>query len=209
MAIQFHCPGCGQPIEVDDIYASKSAACPYCRRVVNVPEATAGDFAATVTARPGGGATPNEHPTPSPAYIAGDGLHVGPSATPREIAARRFGNYALICAILAVLLFGSIVVYSVSLIPSDVLHGSASGFSPERMEELQKKIGETPWVIAANLGMLVFAVLGTILAIVSLTQRRAKNWRAIVALVICGVFVLCTCSAVLLSAAAGAAGAAS
>src|SRR5262245_2960093 len=37
MAIQFHCPGCGQPIEVDDEWASKLVACPYCRRTVSAP----------------------------------------------------------------------------------------------------------------------------------------------------------------------------
>ena len=38
MAIQFLCPGCNQPIEVDDDQAAKRAACPYCRQVVTVPE---------------------------------------------------------------------------------------------------------------------------------------------------------------------------
>ena len=40
MAIQFACPGCSQPIEVDDEIAGKSAACPYCQHVVTVPDQT-------------------------------------------------------------------------------------------------------------------------------------------------------------------------
>jgi hypothetical protein len=40
MAIQFHCPSCRQPIEVDGEYALKEVACPYCRKVVTAPAAS-------------------------------------------------------------------------------------------------------------------------------------------------------------------------
>ncbi len=36
MAISFRCP-CGQPLEVDEIYAGKQAQCPACNAVVAVP----------------------------------------------------------------------------------------------------------------------------------------------------------------------------
>ena len=36
MAISFRCP-CGQPLEVDEIYAGKRAQCPACNAVVAVP----------------------------------------------------------------------------------------------------------------------------------------------------------------------------
>jgi hypothetical protein len=37
MAIQFACPACQQPIEVDDEWADQTVSCPYCRRVVRAP----------------------------------------------------------------------------------------------------------------------------------------------------------------------------
>lgn len=52
MAIQFQCPSCSQPIEVDDEFAGQPAACPYCRRVVSVPEKTTLAPAGAVVARP-------------------------------------------------------------------------------------------------------------------------------------------------------------
>ena len=37
MAIQFNCPGCQQPVEVDDEWAGQHVACPFCHRVVTTP----------------------------------------------------------------------------------------------------------------------------------------------------------------------------
>jgi hypothetical protein len=37
MAIRFQCSGCSQPIEVDDEWAQKFVACPYCRRTITAP----------------------------------------------------------------------------------------------------------------------------------------------------------------------------
>lgn len=46
MAIRFQCGSCSQPIEIDDQWASKSVACPYCRNTVTAPsESTLGDLA--------------------------------------------------------------------------------------------------------------------------------------------------------------------
>ena len=40
MTIRFHCGSCSQPIEVDDEWASKIVACPYCRKTVSAPAAS-------------------------------------------------------------------------------------------------------------------------------------------------------------------------
>jgi len=37
MAIQFNCPACRQPIEVDDEWGSQHVHCPFCKRVVTAP----------------------------------------------------------------------------------------------------------------------------------------------------------------------------
>ena len=40
MPIQFQCGTCAKPIEVDDEVAGRSAQCPFCRSVVQVPDHT-------------------------------------------------------------------------------------------------------------------------------------------------------------------------
>ncbi|UCE58207.1 MAG: hypothetical protein JSU63_12280 [Phycisphaerales bacterium] len=53
MTIRFQCPSCSQPIETDDEWASKTVACPYCRKTVTAPaESTIEDVAAIPTASP-------------------------------------------------------------------------------------------------------------------------------------------------------------
>lgn len=37
MVVQFSCPGCQQPIEVDQEWAGQHVACPFCQRVVTAP----------------------------------------------------------------------------------------------------------------------------------------------------------------------------
>ena len=37
MAIRFQCASCAQPIEIDDEWASKAVACPYCHKTVTAP----------------------------------------------------------------------------------------------------------------------------------------------------------------------------
>lgn len=37
MVVQFSCPGCQQPIEVDPEWAGQHVACPFCQRVVTAP----------------------------------------------------------------------------------------------------------------------------------------------------------------------------
>ncbi len=221
MAIQFRCPGCEQPIEVDDEYAGQTAACPYCRRVVTVPvESTLGSEG-SAPARPaeaepappaspvaGERATPAVTPPPLPPQgPCGEGLHVGPCGpTPRERAARTYGNYALICTVLLVLLFGAIVGYSAIQMAQEVMKHPGSQPSPERVQEIQQELTRNGLVIAANIGTIFFGLAGLVLSIVSLTQGRQGNWRAILSLVICGLAVLCICGGSVVTAAGLAAG---
>lgn len=210
MAIQFRCPGCSQPIEVDDVHAGQAAACPYCQRVVNVPsESTLGREPPGVARGVEGEETP-EHgaaerphdvsaPDASPAPPLPGGLHVGPAPGPRDQAARTFGNYALICTVIAVLLFAVVFVYSVAVIGQEMMKDPASQPSPERIAEIQEDLLQSSWLQGTQLVIAVLALIGVILAAVSLKQSPRSNWRAIVSVVICGLFVLCVCSGVVLS----------
>jgi len=210
MAIQFRCPGCSQPIEVDDDYAGQTAACPYCRRVINVPtESTLGAEPSSVARgadheqTPGtAGAAPQDDasppgtppPPPSPA-----GLHVGPAPGPRDRAARTFGNYALICAVIVLLLFAVVFFYSFAAVGQEIMKDPTSQPSPERMAEIQEDLLNNVWVQGAQLVIALLALLGVILGVVSLRQSSRGNWRAIASLVVCGLFVFCICSGVVLS----------
>ena len=40
MSIQFLCPACSQPIEVDDQWSARPVACPFCRKTVTAPAAS-------------------------------------------------------------------------------------------------------------------------------------------------------------------------
>ena len=71
MAIRFQCGACSQPIEVDDEWASRTVACPYCRKTVTAPaESTLDDLGRIPVASP---LTPSETAVPpslTPPYPA-------------------------------------------------------------------------------------------------------------------------------------------
>jgi len=70
-------------------------------------------------------------------------------------------------------------------------------------EEQLAKFGGNPWLQAAQIGGMFFALVGVVLGVTSLVQSRSSNWRAIVSAVICGLLLLCTCGGALLSGATG------
>lgn len=219
MAIQFNCPSCTQPIEVDDEVAGQSAACPYCGKVVTVP--TASTYRPAVSARPigepgapggeievspeGGALAPFDQPTrppaypPLPPYQAG-GLHVGPSPDARARAARTLGNFALGCTAAVVAL---LVTYFVLLAPtlSRLVAASSQPSQKETMQILQS----SPNAISAGgavCGALVFSLVGLVLAGISLRQRAAGNWRGWTSIIVCGGTLSCVALNLLLTMAA-------
>lgn len=216
MAIQFPCPSCSQPIEVDDEYGGQAAACPYCRRVVNVPTEPPGELRPAAMARPtlsptggearaeprevptGGEVRPEAPPPPPPG-----GLHVGPLPSRPDRVASTYGTYALICTVLVVLLFGTFTVYGVALMMSELGTSPTSQPSPEEMGRAQaaamQKMFSTGWATGISLGAAFFAVVGLVLGIVSLRAGRRANWKAIVSLVVCGMLTFCTCGSLVSS----------
>ncbi len=88
MAIRFQCASCSQPIEVDDEWASKAVACPYCRKTVTAPaESTLGEV--------------GQIPTASPLGTAPGGVvAVGPPSqgAPQGMSANRVAVAAMILA---------------------------------------------------------------------------------------------------------------
>ncbi len=71
MTIRFQCGSCSQPIEVDDEWASRPVACPYCRKTVTAPgESTLGDPGEIQMASPVPLGTATGHPPSLPHDVA-------------------------------------------------------------------------------------------------------------------------------------------
>lgn len=196
MAIQFPCTQCGQPIEVDDEHAGKTAACPYCQAHVAVPLSSTYAPEQSVSALPPTPPPPGMSEVPSPAPVMGP---MAPQIAPaRPASSRAWGNYALVCTVLVIGLFAAGMVrgYVVAI---------QAGFSPtsapsaESWQQLQQRTGGEVVAPGLYFGSLFFAVVGLVLGIVSVVQ--SVDWRGILAIVICGLFMLCVCGIYLVAAA--------
>ncbi|MGE0478976.1 MAG: hypothetical protein AB7Q17_00765 [Phycisphaerae bacterium] len=192
MPIQFRCPGCEQPIEVDDAYANQSATCPYCRRLVTVPAASTYDAAGAPVARPSTAPADGvSWGAVADADAAGD--LPDPAAFARHAAATRFGKLALVCAVCAVVLFGVQLVIAVSV---GMEYMSQHAGQRPTQDELMRYIQERPpstLLAIAGLGMPLLSILGVALAAASVSQRRRQNWNGWVSLGVCGALLLCSC----------------
>ncbi len=198
MSIQFQCSQCQQPIEVDDEYAGRSAACPYCRSVNTVPQESTYCPDGVVSARPATGGEPGGMQASFEAY---DGPGAHPAVlTVQEVAARRYGTMALVCAgLVAVLL----IVSAAMLMPmmNKLISQSPNRAAPT-VEELAREIEQHPeeasGVFISQCLQTVVAVVGMIVGVISLMQRAAGNWRAWIGVVVCGLSLLGVCAGMVL-----------
>lgn len=131
MAIRFQCGSCDQPIEVDDQWASKTVACPYCRNTITAPAAsTLTDLsdipvASPLEVEPQDMAPTDDAPPPGPFR----------SGHPNRIALVALG---LAGVLMAFMVFASALVSS---------HRLEIESLRDRVEELQKN-GVAPWAAA-------------------------------------------------------------
>jgi hypothetical protein len=182
MAIQFACPQCHNPIEVDDEFADQSAGCPYCDAVVTVPAHS------TYQAQ--------HVPKARPAAVEQDLGAAGFEGVPtedaeREAAAKRWGTYSLICGVICVLLMAvSLVVAIFAILP--LLQESPE--EPPDTRKVQELIADNPLLVAASMGMVFFALAALALGLIGL--RYGRTWQAIVGVSVGGFFVLCQCGSI-------------
>jgi DNA-directed RNA polymerase subunit RPC12/RpoP len=224
MAIQFRCPGCSQPIEVDDPFAGKAAQCPYCRRVITVPEQTSFDAGGPIEARPAADAT---LPPPPPlttvggtsygTYSPADPYGRPPAYATRPAAsvhdrgrsgvARVTGNLALILTFAA---FGLFIGYMFMLVPAlpQMARMGTSQPNAQQAEEMLRNAGVNINALALVVcGMMFCVVAGLVLGIASWWQQPAGNWRAWCSVGINAVFLMCMCfGAVMMFAGAASSG---
>jgi len=204
MVVRFQCASCAQPIEVDDEWASKAVACPYCRKTVMAPaESTLGDLAAIPMASPLASGQTGVPP--------GTGTFNLPGGPRAFVAARPVNRLAVAALILAAGAISVLILANVFAAPHQA-----------ELEELERAIrpgqsfNETmqayaafaqahpqamQWLIPASLLVILAAIssiAGIICALIAL-RRPQRRGLAVGALVIaCAVPVFLCCGGTLL-----------
>lgn len=182
MNVQFLCPGCNQPLEVDQEWASKPVACPYCRKTVMVPAnstfhpATVGPQASPLT-------PPEYGPTDSPAA----------QATPSKPSA--LAQWALALSVAA---FGLWLVFGFTTAPKILELTGSENPTPQDVQRVlleQVESGSPDWMLLASFTVLASMaawVAGLVCGIVALTQPPRPRL-AVIALAINGLTLLTCC----------------
>ncbi|RMF84854.1 MAG: hypothetical protein D6744_02355 [Planctomycetota bacterium] len=200
MAIQFPCPHCHQPIEVDDQFARMSAQCPYCQTVVSVPEASVPLPAAPVAARPADAAEQSAAPPPPPAYASDGGLHAGAVEHAAARRARLLGTISAICALLVCCVYGAAMMYALGRMFEELAKYPGSQPSQEQVQEISEQtladLQDEPWFTAAQLLTSAIAVVGLATGIASLLHSTPRRKRAWIGVIVCGLFTLCLCGSI-------------
>jgi len=182
MPIQFFCPACRQPIEVDDEVANLSVTCPFCRKVITAPAASDPAVRAPLpSARPG--AIESSAPIGFP-----------PPPLPRP---SMVGYLALGCALVFLCCIAGLLLYSLTLareIPPNATREEVSKL-------LRAKMNNPTLQFVSFFGSCVVPVLGTVLAIAALVRKARPRWPAITALIVFGALGLILAGVALLQVA--------
>ncbi len=200
MSVRFQCNHCTQPIEVDDEWASKMVACPYCRNTITAPsESTLTELRQVPTATP---LTEAYGVPPHPAGPPGE--PEAPSASPsNRIALIAFG---LACGML-VLLVCQVGVATTHSAEIDDLVQSSERTSPMQaaLEYVDSHGGRFPgWYLALSLltmGIGVLWIATVICGVVAVRHPRRRRF-AIAALAMASVIPVVLCCGGLLGAGA-------
>ncbi len=209
MAIQFACPSCHQPIEVDDQYAEQQVTCPYCHNVVTAPATStmqvgAGADAPPPGARPMTPPSPEAPPStslPQVPLATGSPAPVGPAGVlTQPIPKNVVGVAGLICGLLAVILY---IAASVTLVKHHEDLGGVPGqpLEPAQMQkrimELAAHLDQHPWlmtIMVCMLGSMAAWMAGLICSIIGLSRRYQRRAPAIAGLVIGLLFTVILCA---------------
>ena len=180
MSIQFLCPACSQPIEVDDQWSARPVACPFCRKTVTAPAASTFE---PLAAPPAASAVPVPQP--------GAELDARTQARAGLAGGNALAVWALGLASAALLL---------NLISSVLLAGHASEFAdPAGAQEMTKRMleGEMPswfaWAVLSSAAVLACWLAGIICGIIAL-RRPTGRGLAIASLAISGVMLVLFCA---------------
>jgi len=187
MAIQFACPSCGQPIEIDEEWADSPVSCPYCQKVVTAPGETTLGAAQAEAAQ--AEVVPAEAGQFQPAVV----VQVG----------NRWGRRSLICGVAALVLFAVLFFVGAARLRPVIEELTESGASPaEAQKEAERVLYEefqnSKLILVGSALLTLLALGGTIMAVIGLTRPGAKKGQALAGLIICGSFLMCQCAGMLL-----------
>jgi len=231
MAIQFACPACQQPIEVDDEWADQTVSCPYCRRVVRAPAQSTLQLSAIPPAsQPASGppdlplADVGPVPPPPPRGYG----HFDPRDTvpPPPMRPRPGPNpIATWSVVTGILAWVSIVLGIGALMPilADVMQPIASTLpshklSPQQAREVNRQaqlrfqemlLNDPAARKRAGGAMLLMlaaeacGLTGLILGLIGATRRDARKGAAVAGIVLRGVILSAQCGVLTFMLAAG------
>lgn len=196
MAIRFQCPSCAQPIEVDDVWASKPVICPYCSQTVTAPSASTfpslGDIPTASTL------------SGAPVSSRGGGVPSPPTNLLAVIA------FVFILGSVALLLSTELILRPHIPELQPLIEAAQKAESLEAMIRVQnefyrKQGGVPPWLTAAVVMMFggsvawISAVVCGLIALRRATRRKL----AVAALLIAGVMPVVLCCGSGLGSSAG------
>jgi hypothetical protein len=189
MAIQFYCSGCGQAIEVDDEFANRPIACPFCHATVEAPATSQLDRPAPATAAPlPTAAFPGAAP-------AAPGLYgPGPGAAPGRSNPAWLCTVGMLCGlgVPLVMVIWLLLVFNQPEVRNQIQalesqRADVQAQSAALAEQAKKWTEEYPGaslMISLTLVALVIGGLATSLA--GLIRARTRRWQAVIGLLICG-----------------------
>ncbi len=183
MEIRFPCPSCKQPIEIDQEWAARAVACPYCRKTVTAPaESTLGPIDDIPMGRPLSAPQlpSDEHPATQPPT---------PSST-LSVAA-----LITACSMIVMIVIGTLIAAPHA--PELIEMQQSDASMEERMQSIQRLMasegGSMPaWFVAMVMFSCVSMIAwptAVVLGILALYRSSRKNL-AVIALVICGLFFI-------------------
>ncbi len=187
MAIQFACPSCREPIEIDDEWAGQAVTCPYCRHVVSAPTSSTWTASRPPTAAP---------VTPPPGPIPAD-LPAAP-ADGRSGSAVWALTLSITGCLMCCLAYGGLVFTIVGQI---VDRAGGPGATREQIQaahqEYMKEMiegGRFPvggFVVACVLIGTGCSLGGLVLAVRALLRPAGRKAAAVVACVLGACFLMC------------------
>lgn len=196
MPIQYHCPSCGQPIEVDDDAANQPVTCPYCRRISTAPPVTAANFDAAT--RPAAGPSASGRPAPPANAMAGQPSPY--SAQPPIAGGNKLGWWSLGLISAAVVLMVVFMLISVTLLGP----GATTQDSTHATQLMQEKLEEYPTLkLLSTSASCILPLTAMTFAIISLARGSRPKWPAYTTLGIVTGGVLLMCIALALQASLG------
>lgn len=198
MAIRFHCSQCGQAIEIDDEWAQREVACPYCEKTIRAPAAsTIGQPSEMPTASPisEGQITPDSVPGMAPPPV--------PPASSNRLAVV---SLVLGCAVLVQVVWAGMILAGHSM-EFEMVQERAEELRKEGMGQVQasqkalaefyKDYGGMPpgWMIASGSLFLTSLLtwLATLICALIAVRRPVGRGFAVAALLLAGLIPILFC----------------